>query len=150
MMQPAHIDPGQSEQQQRGRSSVNEPAARAGEDLNLTEALKRTEQVAVRTGRQRRLLACLGPLLQRALGIWRLAAPEPTGTDPAVCCGGMRVVDQQVFIATVVIELAADQRLELDARASDAVILALGQGVPILAAEELIAQAARPLHQLAD
>jgi len=60
----------------------------------------------------------------------------------------LEALRDKVFIATIVLELDGGRELELDARASDAVILALGAGAAILAADGLMAAAARPLAEL--
>lgn len=56
-----------------------------------------------------------------------------------------------VFIATVRLTLAdpskAQRSLELDARASDAIILALGRGLPVMVTQELLDTVARPLDR---
>ena len=53
-----------------------------------------------------------------------------------------------VFIATVVVALDDGRIQELDARASDAVILALGSHCPVFVADDVMHEAARPLLQL--
>lgn len=63
---------------------------------------------------------------------------------------GGRVVGMQVdelrgdvFYARLWIELAGGERLELDARPSDAIVLAIGAAAPILVAEEVLDRAGR-------
>jgi bifunctional DNase/RNase len=53
-----------------------------------------------------------------------------------------------VFIATVVVALDDGRIQELDARASDAVILALGSDCPVFVSDGVMDEAARPLQQL--
>jgi bifunctional DNase/RNase len=51
-----------------------------------------------------------------------------------------------VFIATVVVALDDGRIQELDARASDAVILALGSDCPVFVSDGVVDEAARPLQ----
>lgn len=50
-----------------------------------------------------------------------------------------------VFIAAVVVRTAAKESITIDARASDAVIIALGHGLPVLVSDAVVATVARPL-----
>ncbi len=52
------------------------------------------------------------------------------------------------FIATIVLSLADGSSSSLDARASDAIILAMGSGAPIFVAEAVVAHTGRPLGDL--
>jgi len=60
---------------------------------------------------------------------------------------GVRIdrLDDDVFVATIVVELADERQIELDARASDAVILALGRRAPIVVARDVMERASRAL-----
>ncbi len=52
------------------------------------------------------------------------------------------------FIATVVVVLTDERAVELDARASDAIVLAVGCDAPIYVAERVLEQAGRPVAGL--
>jgi bifunctional DNase/RNase len=60
---------------------------------------------------------------------------------------GVRIdeLSDDVFIATLVVQLSDERQIELDARASDAVILALGRRAPIVVAVPVIESSSRPL-----
>jgi bifunctional DNase/RNase len=64
--------------------------------------------------------------------------------------GSVRIDElrDQVFIATVVLLMPEGRVLELDARASDAIVLALGSRAPIVVAEDVVRVAGRTLDAL--
>jgi hypothetical protein len=57
-------------------------------------------------------------------------------------------IESDVFIAALVLVFEDDRSLELDARASDAILVAMGTGAPIVVAEDVLARAGRPLEML--
>ncbi len=70
-------------------------------------------------------------------------------------CGG-RICEVRIeqlradsFVANVVLSLAEGNTTSLDARASDAIILAMGAAVPIFVADAVVARTGRPLRDLA-
>jgi bifunctional DNase/RNase len=64
--------------------------------------------------------------------------------------GSVRIdsIRENVFIATVVLVFDDQRVMELDARASDAIVIAMGAGAPIVVAAEVLEHAGRPLGDL--
>ena len=57
-------------------------------------------------------------------------------------------LEGDVYVSTVVLRIRNDQR-EIDARASDAIVLAMGAGVPIYVSPQVVRRAARGITDVA-
>jgi bifunctional DNase/RNase len=75
---------------------------------------------------------------------------ESLALEAGALVGSARIdsIRDNVFIATLVLVFGDARIVELDARASDAIVIAMGCGAPVVVAEDVIKQAGRPLAEL--